>query len=297
MTKRGVPYTSYLAIAVLLSLLAALAPALAATGPFLPGDEETVRQQVIALANNFPPTHYAGDGADVCLVIDAAPNGTLSYRLFKNAGVIEVTPSPYSTYCANDIYDRGPEDLVIQYVDYDSFLDHYRDPSCQNFKESGDGEDFYYLPSEFVQQGGTPVCNALFQERYCPAVKQCLSAKEMRLSGLGCCVERRVFEIPGIFSNMYFLIGLAVLLAIIFIITMVTHGHQELATQQEERQRVTRELLVYIDRALALGYPPNEVESHLHELGWEREALDVAFGEVLKRWLVKEGKEESKNRI
>lgn len=281
---------------MLLAFLAALAPALASTISFRSGDEETVRQQVIALANNFPPTHYASDGADICLVIDAAPNATLSYRLFKNAGVIEVTPSPHSTYCANDIYNRGPEDLVIQYVDYDSFLDHYRDPSCQNFKESGDGEDFYYLPSEFVQEGGMPVCNTLFQERYCPAVRQCLSTKEMRLSGLGCCVERRVFEIPGIFSNAYFLIALAILIAAIFIVTMVTHGHHEL-DRPEERQQVTRELLVYIDRALALGYPPNEVENHLGELGWEREALDVAFGEVLKKWLVKDDRETPKNNI
>jgi len=288
MTKREVPYTSYLAIAVLLSLLTALAPAFAASGSFRPGDEETVRQQVIALANNFPPTHYAGDGADICLVIDATPNATLSYRLFKNAGVIAVTPSPYSTYCANDIYDRGPEDLVIQYVDYDSFLDHYQDPSCQNFKESGDGEDFYYLPSEFVQDGGMPVCNALFQERYCPAVRQCLSAKEMRLSGLGCCVERRVFEIPGMFSNIYFLISLAVMLAIVFIVTLAVHQYHEMSALPEERQQVTPDLLTYVERALALGYPPDEVEGHLRQLGWQSETIDEAIGDVLKKWLVKE---------
>lgn len=293
MTKRGVWWT-YGSIVLLLFLFSS--HMVTAQVSFQAGDEKTLQRKIVSMANTFPLTRYAGDGADVCLVINAAPNKTFSYRVFKNSELVEVTASPYSTYCANDIYNKGPEDFVIQYVDYDSFIDHYRDPSCENFKHSGNGEDFYYLESEFVAKGGVPVCNALFQERYCPAVRQCLGRNEMKFRSLDCCIERRVFEIPGGFSNMYFLIALALLLAAIFISSMVfvRHHHQSMLLQPQQKQQVTRDLLMYTEKALSLGYSQEEVKVHLSQLGWQKETIELAFAEVLKRWLV--AKEEKERR-
>ncbi|MBI2147228.1 hypothetical protein HYU19_01995, partial [Candidatus Woesearchaeota archaeon] len=129
------------------------------------GNLDVLKGKVEQFVRTMPLTALAGDGAEVCLIIYDNENA-YTFDLFKSNGQVEVTYNPYSRYCDNDINDHGREDFVIQYIDYESFLSHAADPACELLKSTGAGQDFYYLPSEFMQQGGVPVCNDLFKERY-----------------------------------------------------------------------------------------------------------------------------------
>lgn len=299
--------------------------------------EQSLQLEVATLVNAFPLTKFAGGGADICIIIPSSddPAKTHSYRALKADNETTVTPYPHSTYCENDPNNKGPQDFVIQYVDHESFLDHVQDPSCRNFKTSGAGEDFYYLPSKFMEAGGNPVCNEVFRQRYCPAVQQCLSNAEMKAHGLGCCSgggildallslfgskqETPTQEMPGTLESLssgrqgtgktqgFFpvlaLLLLALVLAGVCIITLVIvkkHHKKERpagaaapttsvqATAATASVSVTPDLVNYIHNAVSLGYSREQIEAYLLQLGWEKEAIDAAYNQVLGRWLLSE---------
>ncbi len=248
------------------------------------GDEETLEDKVRGLANNHPLTKYAGDGAEVCLLIDVGNNEVYSYQIYKNQGRIEVTPDIYSRYCSNDINNKGSEDLVIKYVDYDSFIDHYNNPTCEKFITGGNGEDFYYLESEFVKSGGMPVCNELFRERYCSAVAQCISKRDMHIRGLDCCIEKTgIYALPAIFWDIRILAATVGVLLILIVLTggLITHKYLKYRELERKRKEMLskgqKELEKYVKDTKNLGFKRDIVEKHLIALGWKKDHIDKAF--------------------
>jgi hypothetical protein len=248
------------------------------------GDEATLEDKVGEFANKMPLTRYAGDGAHICLLIDVGNNEVYSFQIFKNNGNIEVTPSPYSRYCENDVNNTGSEDFVIKYVDYDSFIDNYENPTCDKFVNNGNGEDFYYLQSEFMKPGGIPVCNDLFRERYCSAVAQCISNREMHLKGLDCCIERKgIYALPSFFWDIKILVITAGVLLILIVLTggLVVHKLTKLRelekTRKEMLSKGQKQLEKYVKDTKDQGFRREMVEKHLLSLGWKKEDIDKAF--------------------
>ncbi len=248
------------------------------------GDEETLENKVRELVNDFPLTSHAGDGAEICLLIDVGNNEVYSYQIYKNKGRIEVTPNPYSRYCSNDINNLGSEDFVIKYVDYDSFMDHYENPTCERFIKGGAGEDFYYLPSEFIKPGGMPVCDDVFRERYCDAIAQCISKREMHLKGMDCCIEKKgIYALPALFWDIKILAATVGVLLILIVLTggIVIHRYVKLNELERKRKEMLtkgqKELEKYVKHTKHLGFERHTVEKHLKGLGWKKEHIDKAF--------------------
>jgi len=132
-------------------------------------------------ANNFFITEHAGNGSNVCAIIKYGSR-SYSFNVDKVEDDIQVSYS-LDYYCDG----TSQEDIIISYIDYDSFLASKNDPSCSRFKTKGDGTEFHILPSRFVASGGAVTCNEEFQNKYCEAVSQCATETEMELAGLDCC--------------------------------------------------------------------------------------------------------------
>lgn len=245
-------------------------------------DISTVTKQVSSLVSAMPLTKYAADGAQICLLIRTGEETFLSFDIFKEGGVVEVTPSPQNIYCDNTPANEGPEDFVIQYVDYDAFQRHVRDPSCENLKTGGAGRDFYFYPSEFMEQGGNPVCNDVFEQRYCDAVRQCASNTEMRAGGLGCCVEYG----PLLGNRAFLAILIAALLGsfIVALFFILKKSKEEYAEEHMElyAQKIG-ELREFIASEIREGYSTRDIREQLQSIGWSDDAISAAMLEFEKQ--------------
>ncbi len=237
---------------------------------------KTVTSQVSALVSSSPLTQYAADGADMCFLIRTGERSFLSFDILKEDGTVHIDPSPASIYCDNTPANEGPEDLVIQYVSYDAFLRHVSEPSCEMLKTGGAGREFYYLPSQFVQAGGMPVCDSTFEERYCPAVRACASNAEMRAGGLRCCIE------PGaILGNTAVVVIILFALIASFLITLLiilrkgkAKGAQKAMALRAEKISELRE---FIENEIKQGYSTRDIREHLLRTGWSKDAIDSAM--------------------
>lgn len=242
----------------------------------------TITKEVSSLVSAMPLTKYAADGAQICLLIRTGEETFLTFDLFKEGGIVEVTPSPQHIYCDNTPANEGPEDFVIQYVDYDAFQRHVQDPSCENLKTGGAGRDFYFYPSEFVKQGGDPVCNDLFEQRYCNAIRQCVSNAEMRASGLNCCIEY-----GPLLGNKAFLAILIAALLCSFTITLVfilkKNREEEAEQHMELHAQKIGELREFIAAEIKKGYSIRDIQEHLQSIGWSDDAIATAMMEFEKQ--------------
>lgn len=247
------------------------------------GDEETLLQKVVELANRLPLVAAAGPGAEACILIDVGNDEVYSFQVFNNKGKIEVNPS-LTRYCSNDGNNTGSEDFIIKYVDYDSFIDHYNNPTCEKFIRNSAGEDFYYLPSEFIRVGGTPVCNDLFRDRYCQAVAQCISKRQMHLNGLDCCIEKKgIYALPFIFWDTKILVAIVGVLLILIVLTagLILHKHTQLKHLEKKRKEILskgqKQLEKYVKDTKDMGFKREVVETHLKHIGWKKDHIDKAF--------------------
>ncbi|MDO8643016.1 MAG: hypothetical protein Q7R76_05575 [Candidatus Woesearchaeota archaeon] len=243
---------------------------------------EDLLAQVKAFANSFPLTKDVGDGAEICLLIDFGNNNVKSFDLFKDGGVVEVTESKYSTYCNNDPNNQGSEDFVIQYVDYASFKDHITNPTCDKFKNNGQGNDFYYLPSEFVKLGGDAVCNRVFQVRYCPAISQCLSNSDLAQMGMDCCIEKKgLYRIPG-FGTWQFYAAAGVFFVVLFgmVLLLIHFRHKEAQIEKKEATYHAGQIEEYILKGMKTGHTEDEIHQKLLDAGWDEEFITPVFESV-----------------
>ncbi len=249
------------------------------TGPPVPED---LLAQVRTFANSFPLTKDVGDGAEVCLLIDFGNNTIKSFDLYKDLGVVEVTESKYSTYCNNNPDNQGSEDFVIRYVDYASFKDHVASPTCDKFRSNGQGTDFYYFPSEFVKPGGAPVCNRVFQLRYCPALRSCLKNSDFAKMDMRCCIEKKgLYRIPG-FGTWYFYLSAAGFFIILFatIFFIIHFKHQEAQIEKKEATYHATQVGDYILKGINTGHTEEEIRQKLIDAGWEDEFIAPVFESV-----------------
>lgn len=244
------------------------------------GNIDSLRAQVAEMVRTFPLTAMAGDGAEVCLIINDGQNA-YTFDLYKSNGNVEVTSMPYSRYCDNTYNNEGSEDIVIQYADYDSFASHAASPTCDILKLGGDGKDFYYLPSEFVALGGVPVCNSIFQEKYCAAVRACATASEMRMKGFDCCLlpSDRERQLPILLTNKYFqffiflfFVGLSVIL------TVYVVEERKARQDKGEFDACVTELKNYVDYCSGLGQDTEKTRAVLLQQGWKKEMIEHVMG-------------------
>ncbi len=146
-------------------------------------DIELVKAQVKDFVNGLFLLNNTGNGSKICLIV---PYNLTSYsfNVDKNVANITVNYSP-NFYCDGE----NQEDIVLKYISYNSFLAAKSNMSCNRFKTTLDGTEFYILPSKFVASGGAITCNQEFQNKYCEAVRQCATNLEMKLYGLDCCAS------------------------------------------------------------------------------------------------------------
>ena len=243
---------------------------------------EDLLSQVKAFVNSFPLTRNVGDGAEICLLIDFSNANYKSFDIYKDTGVVEVTESKYSAYCNNDPNNQGSEDFVIQYVDYESFKDHITSPTCDKFKNNGQGNDFYYLPSELVKPGGELVCNRVLQQRYCPAIRQCLKNSELAKMGMSCCIEKKgLYRIPG-FGTWQFYASTAGFFAVLFsmILLLLHFKHKEEQIEKKESTYYAGQVEEYILKGIKTGHTEEEIHQKLLDAGWDEEFITPVFDSV-----------------
>ncbi|KHO50627.1 MAG: hypothetical protein QT07_C0008G0005 [archaeon GW2011_AR16] len=239
-------------------------------------DDQTLFGEVQRLLQQFPITKHLGSGSEFCLLVKTGETNFKSFDIFKSGSKVSVAPSPYSTYCSNDINNQGSEDFVFQYNTYDAFKQHLDQPDCGKFRELLKTEQIYYLASEFVQSGGKPVCNALFQERYCSAAMQCVPYHELPALGLDCCIGQQpqsTFPAFGsqAFVAMIFLFVVLVLLSVL-VLVHIKHKHQE--QEAGEAKEHQHQVEAFIDEGLEDGYSKDELKEALLEQGWDEQTID-----------------------
>jgi hypothetical protein len=255
----------------------------AADGPAEVPDD--LLAQVRAFANSFPLTKKAGNGAEICLLIDFGDNNVKSFDIFKDAGLVEVQESQFSRYCNNDPGNSGSEDFIIKYVSYEKFKSSMHTSSCKKLKENAGGKDFYYLPSEFIQEGGKPVCNRLFQVRYCPVIQQCVTNKDMPALGMDCCIVKTgLYRIPG-YGTWQFWASVALMFFVtFFLVFIIIHlKHKEERLEKKQATYYASEVEDYIISGLKTGHTEDEVREKLLDAGWEEEFVDPVFEAVNMR--------------
>src|SRR3989344_2771756 len=139
-------------------------------------------------------------------------------------------------------------------------------------KHLGSGSEFCLL----VQTGGKPVCNALFQERYCSAAMQCVQYHELPALGLDCCIGQQpqsTFPAFGsqAFVAMIFLFVVLVLLSVL-VLVHIKHKHQE--QEAGEAKEHQHQVEAFIDEGLEDGYSKDELKEALLEQGWDEQTID-----------------------
>ena len=135
-----------------------------------------------------------------------------------------------------------------------------------------------------MRPGGIPVCNDLFRERYCDAVAQCLSKRDMHLKGFDCCIEKTgIYALPAVFWDIRVLAATIGVLLILIILTggLVSHRYLKLRDLERKRKEILskgqKELEKYVKHTKHLGFERHIVEKHLKGIGWKKEHIDKAF--------------------
>ncbi len=241
--------------------------------------------QVRAYASSFPLTKQAGNGAEICLLIDFGDNNVKSFDIFKDAGVVEVQESRFSRYCNNDPSNSGSEDFIIKFVSYESFKSSLENPSCKKLTENAGGKDFYYLPSEFIQDGGKPVCNRLFQVRYCPVIRQCTTNKQMPSLGMDCCIVKTgLYRIPGYGTWQFWAsVGLMFFVTFFLVFIVIHLKHKEERLEKKQATYYASEVEDYILNGMKTGHTEEEIRDKLLDAGWEEEFIEPVFEAVNMR--------------
>ena len=265
--------------------------------------QNEVKAQVEDFVYVFPLTEYAGDNISLCLVINMG-NETYSYDITKQDEVISVINSEWD--CDGEQY----EDIIIKYVDYESFQDNKESMTCEKMLRGGDGSDFWYLPSRLITRegDGRPVCNEEFQKKFCPAIHYCANEAQFDMLDLSCCkeeelsaispelgtlasaakeegVEAKKLETPTEITKIegkalinYTAIGIA--LGVIILITGASFLiYKEIKKPRPKKEvEVTPELKSYIQSTLAQGYTKEQIKQALIKQGWGENTVNNALG-------------------
>lgn len=230
-----------------------------------------VREDVERLADNLPFTPETG--AQACVLVDMGQDTVYSYDLTRSGATTQVEERPHSRYCDNNGQLQGPEDFVIKFTSYDALQRVAEGPSCALLEQAGETGDFHYLPSRFIQEGGMPVCDQEFSQRYCGAVRTCVDADTMR-ELFPCCVEREPFLQRAISPDswiMWVAIAIGVLGIGLGAFFFIEKRSFQLPVAERER------LNDYINSLRQRGYIDEQIKEHLRRAGWPDDVLDRFF--------------------
>lgn len=274
---------------------------------FVTYTQDEVKSQVEDFVYFFPLTKYAGDNTSMCLIINMG-NETYSYDIKKQDEIISVVNSEWD--CDGEEY----EDIIIKYVDYESFADNKEKMTCSKMLKSGDGSDFWYLPSRLITRegDGMPVCNEEFQRKFCPAMHYCLDEARFDILNLSCCKKSELnainpelgvlasnaknegfaakeleepTEVVSLGSEMfnftYILIGFAVIVLIVGLSFLVYKEIKKPRPEKEKELAIPPELSSYIRSTLAQGYTKEQIKQVLIQQGWDENTVNNALGKNL----------------
>jgi len=265
-----------LGVVFLLSMIIFYLPNKSLTGrAVFDGNFMDLKNKVISLVDRFPPFSAVGKDASICIQIRENED-IFAFNINNFDGAWKVEGPMDSVYCANDATNSGGEDIIIKYMSYDAFMRHFDSPSCGIIKDSKPGEIIYFLPSEFVASPGTALCNDIFKERYCSAVKKCLNNAELTLYGMKCCRDDiGLFEMPGIFGKLYFWIITLCLFIIIFISTILILKKQAIMEKEADTaEDYVDQLESYISKSFSSGFEKGHIKTRLIEKGWDESLVD-----------------------
>ena len=259
------------------------------TGLVTYGTQDEVQQQVESFVAAFPPLRFSGEGANMCLLIDLGYDSFYAYAIQKSGNQVTVTPIP-SMDCG------GQRDFVMKFVN----------PACGEFLVGGHGEQFWYLASRMWPQGGSPTCNAEFQQKYCTALYYCGEPADLS-SALSCCSKDQltpaqqtlaasaaqsgidknargpksaVLESP--LSNMKAILawGLGVLIVIALVMGALLLMRKEQGAHEIKKEDVSAQTLrEYIKSTHAAGFSEGEIASELRQKGWPEDMIDANLQE------------------
>lgn len=264
------------------------------TGAATYGSQQEVLQEVQSFVQSFPPLQFTGQGASVCIVIALNGGGFYSYTMEKDAGGATITPLLRP--------DCATSDFVLKFVSYEAFRNVASNPSCGAFLGGGRGEDFWYLPSKLWPPGDMPLCNAEFQQKYCPALYYCGEPAELAPGILSCCGKEQlsatqielaaaavqsgidadargkksaVLESPlgGIGSILAWSFGVLVVIGLILGAMLFMKKGESRNFQEEESALET--LQSYINMTRTRGFSDAEIANELRQKGWPDDMVDA----------------------
>lgn len=264
-----------------------------------------IKSDLYDFANELPITKLAGIGSQICVIVDVDNETSYTFSIDKNRDGITIS-EPFGWDCGGE-YE---EDLIIKYLSIADFYEHINEPTCERFKTTGAGEDFYYLPSRFVIRGGDPVCNNEFNKKYCAAVNYCLSKDEMTAGKLDCCLDIQLSELQksivanaknGIFPTADELtrleeeavsqikkpsaIGFGSLIWIGLIAIVLIMGSASLLmlkSKSKEKISLTdehkKQLAEYVEKTKAQGFNEEQIKQTLLQQGWPEDSINEVIG-------------------
>ena len=189
-------------------------------------------------------------------------------------------------------------DLVLKFVDYDSFLDITQDFSVSNLKSGMGGEKFYILPSTHVETGGNVLCDASFKARYCDSLTFFGTPEELISGDLSCCIDKlskdqqKLLEAhlaSGLYSDegpqleSPALAGLSTYVFIGILGVLILLGgtavflHMTKKTPAPIVDPKVEQLKSYVSGVIAQGYSMDQVYAYLKQQGWPDETLAKVF--------------------
>jgi hypothetical protein len=237
-------------------------------------DMSEVTAQVEKYAQSMYFLQEAGTYAEICLLINT-PRNVLSFDILKSPEGIKVRHTPFSRYCDNDPQNKGPEDFVLKYVSYEKFLEHAKNPSCEVIKQGGRGEHFYYLPSEFIEEGGKVKCDPYFEERYCPGINKCATKDEMKQHARCCLDKNFITAMPGVLGTYWFWLIILVLFTTLLVLFVLLHKEKrKLLLKRGALKRSAQDIDNYVHEGLQKGYSYDEIRANLVNQHWNTQFVD-----------------------
>jgi len=251
------------------------------TGMVVVEDPELLQEELQMLSRG-DLFQLFGEDTNLCIIIPDI-NDSYSFDLDKNSEFFEVSAS-------DDLYCDGlnKEDMVIKFNDYASFK-NYDDLTC-DFKSGRAGQDYYILPSRFIEENtGSVTCNDEFRDKFCPLIKECMSDKEISSASIvGCCDDYPEEESPSNFSidaisglismiidNIFFILIPIIIIVIIvgvFMFMKIHNGSDDGDDNSELRE--------YIQNCLSQGYQDFQIRNILIQEGWDQTLVDSTFQQV-----------------
>ena len=232
------------------------------TGLVVADTEQNVEVKVEELVNKLDFLNLVDD-ISICLLIKMDATTTYSYDIDKIGSVIDVNPSE-NLYCDG----LENEDFVFSYVSYSEFLEHAGGtPTLSDFKETGDGTNFYVLPSKYIEVGMSVKNRAEFESNFGEIFDEFTATEKSEF------LTPEAREPRGFPTGLIFTI-ISLLIVVILVILLVPKFMKKPTVKEE------LEVSAYIKSALAKGNTEEDIRQSLIDSGWSEEEVNQAMNAV-----------------